>query len=87
MARPLHRPHGGDTTLRSYDPRLRLSPLVENLLTRPMLRHKPLRRHFRRPSSLFPLHLLKQSLRNEPPLYRRRYTPETNHAHSPSPLG
>ena len=87
MARPLHGADGGNPTLRRYDPRLRLRPLVENLLTRPMLRNQPLRRHIRCPSPLLPLHLHQQPLHHKYPLHRRRYSPEINHAHSPNPMG
>jgi len=87
MARPLHGPHRRDSSLRGHDPRLRLCPVVENLLTRPMLRNQPFCRHLRRPSPLFSLHLHQQSLRNESPVHRRRHSPKNHHVVTFSPMG
>ena len=86
MERSLHGALRHGAALRGDDPRLRLGPVVENLLAGPMLRHQPLRRDLRRPPPLLPLHLHQQSLPNEPQIHRRRHSPKNHHALRPSNL-
>jgi len=76
FSRLLPRHDRNAATLRRHDTRLRFRQMVENFLPGPMLRHKPLRRSLRSPSTLLPLHLLQQPLPDELPLHRRGHAAE-----------
>lgn len=78
---------GNGATIRGNDTRLRFREMVENLLPRPMLRHKPLRCSVRGPSPILPLHRFQQPLPNEFPVHSRRHAPKNHRLSGADHLG